>query len=151
MIFESLKYADGLGHFGNAFVKAIEFLRRSDLAALADGKYPIDGDKVFAVIQGYVTRARQDCKWEAHRKYIDIQHIVAGEEGFGYAPVDQIKIKTEYNPEKDIAFYEGDSSVIPVSAGSLVVFFPHDAHQPGIAVNNPMPIRKVVVKIAVQQ
>lgn len=149
MIFESLKNADGIASINDRFAKGIAFLRQPDLAFLSDGKYPIDGSTVFASIQSYTTKPSEQCVWESHIKYADIQYIITGQEAFGYAPLETMHIAQEYNADKDIQFLEGTGIVIPVLAGNLLVFAPHDAHKPGIAVHQPEPVRKVVVKVAV--
>lgn len=38
---------------------------------------------------------------------------------------------------------------LPESAGDFMIMFPNDAHMPGMTVNNPVPVKKVVVKILV--
>lgn len=149
MILESLQNADGISALGKRFAQAISFLRRPDLMSLADGKYPIDGDAVFASVQGYTTKPYDQCVWEAHRKYADVQYIMVGRESFGYAPIETMRITKEYDPVKDVMFLEGSGIVIPVEAGNLLVFAPHDVHRPCIAADQPMAIRKVVVKVAV--
>jgi len=150
MILESLKNADTIARLGQGFAKAIEFLRRSDLAALADGKYPIEGEKIFASVQSYTTKPYDKCAWESHRRYADVQMMIAGREGFGYAPLETMKVTAEYDPAKDVQFLEGQGIVLPVEAGSLIVFLPHDVHRPCIAIHDvPLAIRKVVVKVAV--
>lgn len=149
MILESLKNADSVAAIGERFAKAIAFLRRPDLASLENGKYPIDGEAVFASVQGYTTKPYDQCVWEAHRKYADVQYIMSGVESFGYAPFETMRVVKEYDASKDVMFLEGKGIVIPVEAGNLLVFAPHDVHRPCIAAGDPMAIRKVVVKVSV--
>lgn len=149
MILESLANSDSVARINERFAKAVAFLRRPDLATLANGKYPIDGDAVFAMVQGYTTKPCDQCVWEAHRKYADVQYIIEGRESFGYAPLESMRVTQPYDAARDVMFLDGAGVVIPVDAGNLLVFAPHDAHRPGIAAGEPMPIRKVVVKVAV--
>jgi YhcH/YjgK/YiaL family protein len=149
MMLESLANSDSVARISERFAKAVAFLRRPDLATLADGKYPIDGETVFASVQGYITKPHDQCAWEAHRKYADVQYIIEGREAFGYAPLELMRVTQAYNAARDVMFLEGAGVVIPVDAGNLLVFAPHDAHRPCLAAGDPMPIRKVVVKVAV--
>jgi len=113
------------------------------------GRYELDGDKVFALVQQYQSKPLSEGKWEAHRKYIDVQFVVSGAERIGWTPVDGLTLTESYNEIKDIAFYKGDGDFVTVPAGTFVILFPEDAHMPGIAVDAPAPVTKVVVKVRV--
>ena len=64
--------------------------------------------------------------------------------------IDFLKVTTEYNPEKDIAFLSGDGDFVTLSKGSYGVFFPQDAHMPKVAPGNkPGKVKKVVLKIKI--
>jgi biofilm protein TabA len=128
---------------------ALEFLARKDLAALEIGRHDIDGDKVYALVQQYETRPREKGKWEAHRRYIDVQYVAAGIETMGYAPLDKLTVTQPYAEEKDCLLLSGEGSFLTVPEKTFVVFFPQDAHMPCLAFAAPVPVRKVVVKVAV--
>ena len=53
--------------------KAAAFLARKDLAQLPDGRVEIDGDRVFANLQTYDTKAIDMRGFEANRAYADVQ------------------------------------------------------------------------------
>ena len=134
-------------------VKALEFLRRPELASLAEGKVPIDGERVFALPQRYETAAQGSPRFEYHRKYIDIQYIVEGEEVIEWAPALKLKITDAYDREKDITFGTvAPEEVTPVRlrAGQLAVFYPEDAHAPRRAAGAPARVFKIVVKVEVR-
>ena len=62
------------------FPKAFAFLKRGDLASLKPGRYEIDGDNCWAMVQEVkLTPFADGAKVEAHRKYIDIQSPLTGE------------------------------------------------------------------------
>ena len=126
---------------------AFGFLRDTDLRSLADGRTEIDGDRLFALTQSYETQPLQGGKLEAHRKYIDLQFIISGEEQIGYAPLGGQPPVAPFDTEKDIGFYHGDASLVKVSAGMFAIFFPHDAHLPGRHLTAPASVKKVVLKI----
>ena len=113
------------------------------------GRHELDGDKVFALVQQYQTKPLAEGKWEAHRKYIDVQYVAAGVEKIGWAPVSRLKVTELYDETKDVAFYTGKGDFVTVPAGWFVILFPEDAHMPSIAVDAPSPVTKVVVKVKV--
>jgi biofilm protein TabA len=134
------------------FEKAINYVLATDFSDHETGKYAIDGDNVFAIINEYTTRPLSECDPESHREYADIQIMIDGAEKFGYTPlVDQVAT-TPYNPERDVALYsigEEDLSYITLPAGQFIIFFPTDIHQPEVFIHQPDPVKKVVIKVAV--
>ena len=57
---------------------ALEYLKKTDLKSKPDGKYDILKDEIYINIQEYDTKEEQNCKWEAHKRYIDIQYMISG-------------------------------------------------------------------------
>jgi YhcH/YjgK/YiaL family protein len=58
-------------------------------------------------------------------------------------------VRIPYNAEKDAEFYEPPAephSQFMLSAGSIAVFHPQDAHQPGVMIGQPSEVHKVVIK-----
>lgn len=129
--------------------RGIEFLQSTGLSRLPLGRIEIDGDHVFALVQEYPTRAAAECFWEAHRKYIDIQFLVVGVEQIDHAPVSDLQITEPYDPTKDRMILQGDGSILKLTDGMFAIFFPHDAHRPCMAFNQPEKVRKIVLKVAV--
>ena len=108
--------------------------------------YPLsDGNRFFLAVQG--TKAPDVA--EAHRKYLDIQYIVKGQEVVGYAPLEACEIVGEFNEEKDIGKYTGNFEYITIGEGMCYVAFPEDAHMPGRHLEVPNDFVKVVVKLKV--
>ena len=91
-------------HAVQALRKALDFLRRPDIASLPDGRVDIDGDQVYALPQRYATILTDPPRFEHHRRYIDIQFIVTGDEVIGWAPAERMQVTEAYDPAKDIAF-----------------------------------------------
>lgn len=131
------------------FEKAFAFLRRGDLPELAEGRHEIDGDRLFCLISDGEGRGREEAPLEAHRKYIDIQYVMAGTDEMGWKPTAACEIvEVRYDPEKDIAFFgDAPQTWTPVPAGSFAIFFPRDAHAPLVGSGR---IHKAVLKIAVE-
>lgn len=129
--------------------KAFEFLKSADVDKLLDGRYEIDGENVFALVQSYRTKAENEVGWEAHKKYIDIQFIAKGTEAIGWKPADELTVREGYSEKNDIAFYENPPcwSRLVLTEGQFAVFFPSDAHKPCLAVQSPCEVKKIVVKV----
>ena len=133
-----------------AIRKAVEFLRRPDLASLADGRIEIDGEKVFAMPQRYETAVQAAPRFEYHRKYTDIQFIVEGEEVIAWAPADRLAITEPYDRQKDITFGTAkpeDITRVRLRAGQLAVLYPEDGHAPKLAADGPARVFKIVLKV----
>ena len=129
--------------------QALEYLRTTDLAAVPLGRHEIDGDRLFALVQEYDTRPPDDCVWEAHRRYVDVQYVVRGAERMGHASIGDMVPRVDYDAEKDVALFEPGSRFVTVTAGMVAIFGPDDVHSPCNAVENPQPVRKVVIKVSV--
>ncbi|HKI90459.1 MAG TPA: YhcH/YjgK/YiaL family protein [Draconibacterium sp.] len=145
----AIQYFKNKKHWDQAFT----FLKNSDLKNLPLGKQELDGDSLYVSVDEYVTKDKKDTRFESHRKYIDIQYIIEGEEMMGLAPLDEVKadVVEPYNTEKDIAFYQYDGGkYIIATPMNFVIFFPTDAHRPSMKVNENEKIKKIVVKMMVK-
>jgi YhcH/YjgK/YiaL family protein len=129
--------------------KGFEFLHNTDLDAIPSGKHDIDGDSIFALVQEYQTKPLAECKLESHKKYIDIQYVIRGEEFMGVTTKNNQTI-VEVNEEKDYTFYEGSTSLVRVSKGMFTIFFPDDLHQPCVQTESDSEVKKVVIKVLIQ-
>ena len=147
MIIDTLANLEFYKGLNEQLYKGLKFLKETDVAALPVGRYEIDGDTVFALVQAYETHLPEECRWEAHYKYTDIQYVVEGSERMGWKTLDGV-VKTEDCPEDDVYLFESDGDHFVLHAGQVAVFTPQDAHRPGLAVDGPAPIKKIVVKVA---
>ena len=130
---------------------ALDYLRKTDFSKLEAGRYPIDGDKVFALLQDPMTQHWDAGLPEFHVQYIDIQCLLEGEEGIAYSPANANLINiTDQLAERDIAFVaqQDNESRLLLAPGMFAIFFPGELHRPCRAPNTPMRIKKVVIKIA---
>jgi len=149
MILDVLKSRKNYSGLDLKFDKAFKFLEENDAEKLPVGKYPIDGDNVYALVQEYTTKTLEQCRFETHRKFIDIQFIVKGTEVIGWAPLDSMDNSAEYNPEKDITFYKTPENwtASTLTDSHFAVYFPEDAHMPCISSGPSKDVKKVVIKI----
>ena len=149
MITDNIKNAGLYFGMGERIKKALVFLQETDFSKMEPGRCEIDGSSLYALIQKYDTKPVTEGKWEAHRKYIDIQYVAEGMEQMGYAYAGSLEVTKEYDPEGDYLLLQGNGSMVVCSSGTFSIFGPEDAHMPCIAVSAPMPVRKVVVKVRV--
>ena len=151
MIFDQAKNLDFYRSLGmeDRYAKAIDWLKSQNLAELENGKYEIDGKKVFANVMSYTTLPWEEAKYEAHENYTDIQYVIAGRETLTYAPVGELTVKVPYNPEKDVVFFDNSNPGLKVvaKAGEFLIFNPWDGHKPKAMAGEPCEVKKVVVKI----
>ena len=105
----------------------------------------------FALEQAYLPKARAEGFFESHRKFIDVQVVVVGEEMMEVAEITRLMVATDYNPERDLLKYAdvADASVLRMQAGEVAVFFPEDGHMPSLQWRGPGLVRKTVVKVPV--
>ena len=154
MISDQLEHHDRYPHqFGQIWNEAFKFLK-TVTPATACGRYELDGDHLFAMVDSYETKTRNTAKLETHRKYVDIQFMVSGEETHEVFPKKELTVSEPYNLEKDAEFYQipkHQRTVINLHPGDFVVYFPHDAHMPCLMTgSSPQPVKKVVIKVAVE-
>ncbi|HEY5585181.1 MAG TPA: YhcH/YjgK/YiaL family protein [Ruminiclostridium sp.] len=151
MILDTLDNISLYTALNSRFEKAFRFLKDTALESLNVGKYQIDGEDIFALVQSYTTSASEEKRWEAHKKYIDIQYVVTGNEINEWIPTDMLKVLEEYSDEKDIAFFkEPDQwTSAKLKDGYFTIFFPEDAHKPGCLIETPSQVKKVVVKVKI--
>jgi len=153
MISDSLK---NIGLYQLSFPhsnRIMDYLDTTDLSSLELGRHEISTESVFILVQEYFTKAEGEKKWESHRKYIDIQIVVSGEEYIGHCPTVLLKSKDGYNDDKDITLYGDDStehSKLLVPQNHFCMFFPQDGHKPGINVSGESAVRKAVIKVALR-
>lgn len=138
--------------YSKALSRGVAFLKEQNLQQLELGKYEIEGDKMFALVQEGVTEDKQLRKPEAHNRYIDIQYLVSGAgEIIGVCRRTPDSVPSEdYFDSRDIAFYQDvkDESEVLLRPGMFAVFFPDDIHRPLCAVDGSgSPVKKVVIKI----
>ncbi len=115
-------------------------------------KYDL-GNGVFALEQSYLTKKREDCFWETHRKYIDIQIHLDGIEQMELIDSSKLTIKEEYNIDKDLIVYEDNtnSNKIVMQPNDIAIYFPNDAHM-GLPMyeNKHSLVYKTVIKLPVE-
>jgi len=149
MILDKLSNADLYRGIHPRIAAAFHWLKNTDLATLPLGKTVIDGEHRFALAQEYTPKEPALLKYEAHRRYWDVQVVVSGSERMGWAHLSQMTVSEPHDYERDVAFYRGTGQFVLVPAGYFTIFSPQDVHMPGVAAEPLGLVRKVVVKVEV--
>lgn len=135
--------------FDSAWKIVFEFL--CSLSPDSEEKtYLLRGDDIYAQITSYETRTKDTAALESHRKYIDIQAILIGREKIEVTSTNGLVVNVPYDKTTDVEFYDHSNGPTQVDLypGTFVMFFPHDAHMPGLVMEEkPELVKKVVVKI----
>lgn len=131
--------------------KAFSFLKNSNLSTLETGRHNIDGDNLYASISEYLTKNESEARFEAHRKYIDIQYVVSGKEIMQIAPLAlRDTVFQEYDETKDIEFFSvKEHKSLTATPEKFFIFFPSDAHRPRLKTETADTVRKVVIKLKI--
>ena len=145
MIFDRIENINNYKGLGRLYT-ALEFMAKTDFTQIPIGKYELDGDNIYYMVQQYDTNPDKTVA-EAHKKYIDIQYIVKGEEIIAVAPIQTEKKLVDAKEEKDVWHYECETQPVVLKDGDFMVLYPSDLHLPGKAVNEPSEVLKVVIKV----
>lgn len=131
-----------------SFAEVYEFVKNNDLESLPIGRYFL-GKGIYANVDSYISKSIDECKYEAHKKYIDIQLLVKGNEDIYVSTTDSLTYLTGYDVEKDISFYNGNfETKYEMKENECLVLYPEDGHMPCVNPNR-VSIKKIVFKVPV--
>lgn len=151
MIKDNLQHIDYYNYLSPGIYLGLKYLKSTDFSAMENGKYEVKEGKIYAIVQDYNSKPESEGKFEAHKKYIDIQFIVKGEEKIGVGKIEDFQETTQYNEEKDIVFLTPKDGVktdfVKLQPEEYVILTQKDAHMPSIATDSSVHVKKVVVKV----
>ena len=147
MIKDSIKNANKYYNISPSIKRGLELIEKTDFSKFEKGSYEIDGKNLYMNIEEYTTRISDNI--EAHKKYIDIQYMIKGEENMGVTSLDNLVVTQKYSDERDIEFYKGDAPLTLVKENEFIIFYPSDAHLPCQVADEPKPVKKVILKIRI--
>jgi YhcH/YjgK/YiaL family protein len=153
MILDQLDSALMYGGLGERIAIGLALLNEDSIRDAPPGKYEVDGDSFFYIVDEYETKPIEQGRLEIHRKYLDIQYIISGGECIGFAPLEGLTEETPYEGEKDLAFYryEPTMSKLKLKQGMFAIFWPNEPHMPGRCIGvSPEKVKKIVVKIRME-
>lgn len=151
MILDSLENTRLYTSLHTGITKALAWLQATDLIALAPGRYFIEREDVFAIVQEYETVDAVKELMEAHKKYIDVQYMIKGAEMVGISLLKDQRISKPYETETDfLLFQDPPDFFAKLSEGNFMIFYPTDLLMPSISVSESLPVKKVVVKVSIR-
>ena len=132
-----------------AFAEAFRALREQGEAPWKAGVTEVDGKALYINALAYETREAEPL-YEAHRQYVDVMYLLEGEETVAYCPLESLdEITTPYDADGDALL--GRSSAAPsrvaFKPGDVAIFFPEDAHCPGLRREAPAQVKKLIAKV----
>lgn len=130
--------------------KAIDYIKGLNIKEKDIGKHVVD-NQFFYVVQEYITKYEEECDLESHRKYIDVQILIEGEEAMDISDISRLVIKEKYNIEKDVMYWNIPNRMarIKLKAGDYVILYPENAHRGAIAIEKCDKVLKIVGKVSV--
>jgi len=150
MIVDRLENIHAYGFVGGLLQAGCRFLQSFDRAT-ADGRIDIQGDDCYALIQTVSPEGPERRRFEAHRRYLDVQWVFQGRECIYVDSSDGLTVDTQYEPANDIEFFRDPPrpSTVILEPGDFALFYPQDAHKPCCYAGDSSRIRKVVLKILI--
>ncbi|MFH1728556.1 MAG: YhcH/YjgK/YiaL family protein [Pseudomonadota bacterium] len=149
MIVDSLKNIELYKNISADIVKGLEFLKetKDDIEL---GEYQIT-QNVKAIVSEYKTKEIFERGFEAHKRAIDIQYPICGQERVKWSPIDKMDVNIEYDHDKDRTFFKNPSQNTVVDIGNQIfaIFFPDDGHSPQHFIKEPSLIKKITIKVKI--
>lgn len=129
--------------------RALEYLMALDVASVPVGKRQTVTDDFFFTIQSYVTKPTNLCKLESHRKFIDIQIMVEGQEVMDIVDISRLTVKEEYDEENDVVFWCVPSRMArtTLKVGDCIILYPENAHRGAVLYKEDSKVLKIVGKV----
>ena len=151
MIIDSIRNREKYYCLGEEYKAALDFCASVMEDGFKEGDFPLLDGRVVMKNRVLKTKSVEDCKWECHRKFVDVHFVVSGHEKIGYADAKNMEVLSE-NEEKDMVYLAGgadDGAHLPLEAGYFMITFTDDAHLPAISFGECESYEKVVAKIPV--
>ncbi len=148
MILTDLAHMSRYAALSDGIALGLRFLAEASPETLAPGRHTLDGSRVYVNVMTYDTEPKAPV-FEAHRRYIDIQCVLRGTERMEAALLNTLAETQSYDDAGDYALYEGRGVSFTAPAGTVIIFYPEDAHAPGLLSGEPSRILKAVVKVAI--
>jgi biofilm protein TabA len=151
MIYDRFENLDLYCRPGSRLHRALVYAR--DVArTVADGRVDIDGERLYASVATYETGSREERRFEAHRKYIDVQVLLEGEESIDVSLCKDLPILEAYDETRDVMFLQPPPQFASLTMlpGFFAIFYPNDIHRPGCRQQEKRQVRKIVMKVVVE-
>lgn len=149
MILDSLKNSALYESLHPRFKTVFDYIKSHDLASMECGRHDIDGDNIFVNVQELDLRPQSEARLELHRRYIDIQLLLKGEEElFGWSEkVDCLQAAADFDEQKDVQFFtDVPQCFYSLKVGQFTILYPEDGHAPMLGEGW---VKKCIFKIAI--
>ncbi|MEG9499956.1 N-acetylneuraminate anomerase [Mannheimia indoligenes] len=134
------------------FARLCGKLKSLDLANLELGWQDLE-DGIRMNVMSFETTPAEGKKAEMHRKFVDIQLLIEGEEmiEYGLSQPDLSKYD-EYRDEDDYQLTDAidNKNEVILKPNMFAIFLPYEPHKPGNSVNSNNVLKKLVVKVPVE-
>ena len=151
MIYDNLSNMDFYKGLSTDIYTGLLFLNQAK-PDLENGTYLLNS-RVKVIVSEYETKRENEYGYEAHKRFIDIQCVLKGQECVACLPIYRLKETKPYSDENDAAFYTRDiqqqPSYFSLQPGYFAIFFPQDGHMPQLCVEEPNAVKKVVIKVEI--
>ena len=84
MILDSLNNTEKIECLHPLFKQAFDYLKSTDFSKVEDGKYELEGSRLYVSVVSIFGKEKKDAAIETHKKYIDIQMPLLGVEKIGH-------------------------------------------------------------------
>ena len=130
--------------------EALDFIKNLDTANLTPGIHEVNDEFYYNYLE-YEAKEPTNSIYEAHKNYVDIQYIVAGQEQVDVSFEEYMELNTPYDAEKDIMFFKNPQEHFTrvLGPGEYVIVLPHELHKPGQKVGSDGNVKKIVGKVRV--
>ncbi|ABR75408.1 YhcH/YjgK/YiaL family protein [Actinobacillus succinogenes] len=156
MLFGDLTRSDFKHGLPKVIAETCDYLNTLDLAALQTGRHDIT-DSIFMNVMEVESEPAEARKSEIHRKYLDIQVLISGEEKMEFGVTAPNPADYEpYNEESDYQLTLAGKDIelkseLVLRPKMFAVFLPYEPHKPCCNVGEKSgTIKKLVVKIPVE-
>ena len=107
---------------------------------------------MFANVNSYTTRVLTDTdQMEIHRKYIDIQIILDGQEIIYLPTTDKLISTKAYDDAGDYELVKSPTAMenvrLVMRPNTFAIFFTNEPHMQGIAHGKPSSVHKIIGKV----
>ena len=143
-------YTSSFDDLQHRCLKAINYLLQLKEDDFTIGRHDVDGF-FFYNVQEYETDSNTDKPYESHRKYIDIQLLLSGEEIMQVTDISRLSIILPYDKDKDYVLYSpsDNASGVVLRQGSVMILYPKDGHRTICFGDKTCKVKKVVGKVPV--
>lgn len=152
MLLGDLSRADYAKSLPPVFARLCDKLNTLDLANLPLGWQDLE-EGIRMNVMSFETSPAEGKKAELHRKFVDIQLLIEGEEmiEYGLSQPDLSKYD-EYRDEDDYQLTDAidNKNEVTLQPNMFAIFLPYEPHKPGNAVNGNKTLKKLVVKVPVE-